>query len=354
MESDLDLINSLHKYLQPITYTKITQIKRLWVILLSPYFTSLYHNLPKTSSGEAGANITMEATNFQNRHDVLGAGTHTSPTNSHTSRQTNDITNNTVNPGPTLREEKVSHDFARGPGNYSTSPAHDSSQQERANIIRATEIGDPNGRIPTAQDTHNQLNDARDDLIATQRNNPSAAASHASQGVPRTNKGNTDTGVPTLQSGHQNSNYTPGYDGAADAVRHNSHIAEDHRPSVLAHEPVDPLTKVPTDRGDTTQQHSSNKGPGMIPGVSIGEKAKAPFAKIHVSNRQIICVHAVITQLTYPQGAGEMLRGNLAAVADSFTGDKKRQAENEGIARRGQEELTHGKFDKAQTSSVEY
>lgn len=248
----------------------------------------------------------MEATNFQNRHDVLGAGTHTSPTNSHTPRQTNDITNNTVNPGPTLREGTGSHDFAHDPGNYSTSPAHDSSQQERANTIRATEIGDPNGRIPTAQDTHNQLNDARDDLITTQRNNPSAAAFNASQDVPRTNVGNTDTGVPTSQRGHRNSNYAPGYEGAADAVRHKSHNAEDHRPSVLAHEPVTPLTEVPPDLSDTnqqtSQQTSSNKGPGMIPGPSIGQKAKASFAKIHVSNRQIICLHAAITQLTYLTG----------------------------------------------------
>lgn len=296
----------------------------------------------------------MEATNFQNRHDVLGAGTHTSPMNSHTPRQTNDITNNTVNPGPTLRGGTGSHDFAHDPGNYSTSPAHDSSQQERANTIRATEIGDPNGRIPTAQDTHDQLNDARDDLIAIQRNNPSAAASHASQGVPRTNMGNTDTGVPTSQRGHRNSNYAPGYEGAADAVRHKSHNAEDHRPSVLAHEPVIPLTETPPDLGDTTQQTSSNKGPEMIAGPSISQKAKAPFAKIHVSNRQNICPHAVITQLTYPQGAGEVLRGNLAAAADSFTGDTDRQAEDEGIVRRGQEEFKYGKFDKAQTSRVEH
>jgi hypothetical protein len=54
---------------------------------------------------------------------------------------------------------------------------------------------------------------------------------------------------------------------------------------VLAHEPVTPLTEVPPDLGDTTQQTYSNKGPGTIPGPSIGQKAKAPFAKIHVSHR---------------------------------------------------------------------
>lgn len=49
-----------------------------------------------------------------------------------------------------------------------------------------------------------------------------------------------------------------------------------------------------------------------------------------------------------------MLRGNLAAAADSFTGDTDKQAKNEGIVRKGQEEFTHGKFQKAQTSGVEH
>lgn len=49
-----------------------------------------------------------------------------------------------------------------------------------------------------------------------------------------------------------------------------------------------------------------------------------------------------------------MLRGNLAAAADSFTGDTNKQAKNEGIVRKGQEEFTQGRFHKAQTSEVEH
>lgn len=49
-----------------------------------------------------------------------------------------------------------------------------------------------------------------------------------------------------------------------------------------------------------------------------------------------------------------MLRGNLAAAADSFTGNTSKQAEDEGIVRKGQEEFTHGRFSKAQTSRVEH
>lgn len=49
-----------------------------------------------------------------------------------------------------------------------------------------------------------------------------------------------------------------------------------------------------------------------------------------------------------------MLRGNLAAAADSFTGDTGKQAEDEGIVRKGQEEFTHGRFHKVQTSGVEH
>ncbi|KKY29361.1 hypothetical protein UCDDA912_g10716 [Diaporthe ampelina] len=179
---------------------------------------------------------------------------------------------------------------------------------------RNTEIGDPNGRIPTAQDTHNQLKAVQDQLAAAQRNSPSAASSYAAQGVPRTNMGDADTGASTSQRGHRNSNYAPGYEGAADAVRQKSYNADEHRPSVLAHEPVTPSTELPPDLGNnTTQPASSNQGPGMIPGPSIGQKAKVPFAKIH--------------------GAGEVLRGNLAAAADSFTGDTAKQTKDEAVKR---------------------
>lgn len=220
----------------------------------------------------------MEGPNFTNRHEMLGVGTHSSPTSHHTSRQTDDITNNTVSPGPTLREGTGTRDFAQDPGNNATSPIYDSSEQARTNISQATEIGDPNGRIPTAQETHNQLN-------AAQKNNPSAASSYVAHGVPRTHQDDANTVVSTSQRGHRNSNYAPGYEDAADAVRQKSYNAEEHRPSVLAHEPVTPLTEMPPDLGNNAQQTSSNKGPGMIPGPSIGQKAKAPFAKIHVSDK---------------------------------------------------------------------
>lgn len=246
----------------------------------------------------------MEATNFANRHEMLGVGTHSSPTPNHPPRRTDDITNNTVNPGPTLREHTGARKFANDPGNNVTSPVHNSKSDEaRLNTSRSTEIGDPNGRIPTAQDTHDQLSAAQGELAAAQKNNSSAASSHVAHGVPRTHMGDTDAGVPTSQRGHRNSNYAPGYEDAANAVKQRSYNAEEHRPSLLAHEPVTPLSEVPPDLGNNTQQTSSNKGPGMIPGPSIGQKAKAPFAKIHVSNSLSACIHAsVITQLTYPKG----------------------------------------------------
>lgn len=227
----------------------------------------------------------MEGPNFTNRHEMLGVGTHSSPTSHHTSRQTDDITNNTVSPGPTLREGTGTRDFAQDPGNNATSPIYDSSEQARMNISQATEIGDPNGRIPTAEETHDQLNTVRDELAAGQENNPSATSPYVAHGVPRTHQDDANTRVSTSQRGHRNSNYAPGYEDAAGAVRQRSYNAEEHRPSVLAHEPVTPLTEVPPDLGNNTQQTSSNQGPGMIPGPSIGQKAKAPFAKIHVSDK---------------------------------------------------------------------
>jgi hypothetical protein len=232
----------------------------------------------------------MEATNFANRHEILGVGTHSSPNPTHhAARQTNDIYDNTVNPGPTLREKSGTgaRDFAQGvPGNNSSAPVHNSGQQTRTNTIQATEIGNPTGRIPTAQDTHEQLDAARHELAAAQRNHPSATPKEVTQGVSQTHPGTTEAGgVPTSQRGHRNSNYAPGYEGAADAVKHKSHNAEDHRPSLLAHEPVTPSTEVPPDLGQTTQQAASSRGSGTVPGSSIGQKAKAPFAKIHVSTK---------------------------------------------------------------------
>lgn len=233
----------------------------------------------------------MEAPNFTNRHEILGAGTHSSPTSKHTPRQTDDITNNTVSPGPTLREGTGTHDFAHDPGNNATSPIHNSKSEEaRLNVSRSTEIGDPTGRIPTAQDTHNQLNAAQGELAAAQKNEPSDASSYVVHGVPRTHMGAEDAGVSTSQRGHRNSNYAPGYEDAAGAVKQKSYNADEHRPSLLAHEPVTPLSEVPPDLGNSTQQTSSNKGPGMIPGPSIGQKAKAPLAKIHVSRRSSTCM----------------------------------------------------------------
>lgn len=227
----------------------------------------------------------MEAPNFANRHEILGVGTHSSPKSDHAPRQTNDITNNTVNPGPMLRGETGSRDFAQDPGNNITSPIK--SDQARLDVSQSTELGNPNNSIPTAQDTRNQLNDARDQLTAApQRNNPSAVgnSTQVAHGVPRTEVGDgAGTGVSTSQRGHRNSNYAPGYEDAANAVRQKSYNAEEHRPSVLAHEPVTPLMEVPPDLGNNTQQTSSKEGPGTIPGPSIGQKAKAPFAKIHVS-----------------------------------------------------------------------
>ncbi|KAG8168473.1 hypothetical protein KVR01_001222 [Diaporthe batatas] len=282
----------------------------------------------------------MEATNFANRHDMLGVGTHTSPTHDHATRQTNDIYENTVSPGPTLRggSGTKTRDFAQGqdPGNNSSSPIHSSAQQARTNTVQATEIGDPDGRIPTAQQTHHQLGAARDALASVRRNNPNASSTTTTHGLPRPQTGATDAGVPTSQRAHRNSNYAPGYEGAADAVKHKSHNAQDHRPSILAHEPVTPLTEVPPDLDGTTEEAAGppSRAPGAIPGPSIGQKAKAHLDKIH--------------------GAGEVLRGNLAAAADSLTGDKDKQAEDEGVVRRGQEEFTNGRFDRGQTSQVEH
>lgn len=222
----------------------------------------------------------MEPANFANRHDELGVGHHSSISNQ-TSQRPNDMTNDTVGSGPTPSEDIGARDFAHNPGAVasSASPAH----QARANVSGATEIGDPNGRIPTAQDTHNQRKAAHSQLAAMEKNELPGGSSSTGQGVPQAPCGDSGTGISTSQRGHRNSNYAPGYESAADAVRQRSYNEDEHRPSLLAHEPVTPLTEVPPDPGNNAQHNCPTSGPGMIPGPRIGQKAKAPFAKIHVS-----------------------------------------------------------------------
>ncbi|KAK2615297.1 hypothetical protein N8I77_002062 [Diaporthe amygdali] len=275
----------------------------------------------------------MANPNFTNRHEILGVGDNT-PTSNQTSLQPQDITHNTLGSGSAPHADIGARDFVHNPGTAASSSCRSPAHEAKANTAGATEMGDPNGRIPTAQDTHDELNAAQSDLATTEQDELPGRRSGIGRSAPGAHLEDAAAGVSTSQRGHRNSNYAPGYEGAADAVTHKSYNADEHRPSLLAHEPVTPATEVPPDVGNDGYNTPATSGPGMIPGPSLGQKAKAPFAKIH--------------------GAGEVLRGNVAAAADSFTGDKAKQAKDEEIVRKGQREFTDGRFDRAQALRVEH
>jgi len=208
----------------------------------------------------------MDPSNFKNNHENLGVGNN-SPTNTHAPQDSRDITNNTISSGPTPREISGGPEFERNRGTAASSSCHSPGHEAKAQTAMATEIGDPNGRIPTAEDTKNQLAAARNSDLPV---GPSKTAQHYPEA---SHLGHPASGVPTTERAHRNSNYAPGYEDAANAVRPKSYNAEEHRPSLLAHEPATPASELPPNLGNASENDSAASGSGMFPGPSISQKA---------------------------------------------------------------------------------
>lgn len=135
-----------------------------------------------------------------------------------------DTYDNTINDRLVPQDEHV----ARGseydtpvPGR-ATSDNHDLSRRVKTAV--ATEIGDPEGRIPSAEQTREQLAAAKDSQLPVDasRSEPTHPASGSS--------------IHATAREHRKSNYAPGYEKAFDVVPQKSYDADGHEATFLPHE----------------------------------------------------------------------------------------------------------------------
>ncbi|KUI73070.1 hypothetical protein VM1G_08652 [Cytospora mali] len=181
----------------------------------------------------------MDPSNYANRHEQLGVGDNT-PTSSQSPRESRDLGNDTLDTHPSPQNAVEGRDNVYNPGKPAPTTIKHAGNDAKWDTVAGTEIGDPNGRIPTAQETHDQLAAARSAELAVDD-------SKAVPGPPRSGYGDVTPGSSTKVREHRNSNYAPGYEDAARAVHPKSYEAADHHPNLLSHEPVTPLTEVPPD-----------------------------------------------------------------------------------------------------------
>lgn len=180
----------------------------------------------------------MDPSNWANRHEQLGVGD-IKPTKFNP-REPRDFGNDTLD---TVPNPQKAVDNVQNPGVPGSSSIRHAGNDAKWDTVAGTEIGDPHGRIPTARDIHEQLATARNDEL-------SIAASKVAPGPSRSGYGDVVPGSSTTLRKHRDSNYAPGYEGAAQAVQYKSHEASDHHPNLLSHEPVTPLSELPPDLND--------------------------------------------------------------------------------------------------------
>lgn len=180
----------------------------------------------------------MDPSNYTNRHEQLGVCDNTPTTLN--PREPRDFGNDTLDMVPKPKKAVDGYNDVYDPDVPGSSSTKLTANNAKWDTVAGTEIGDPNGRIPTAQKTHEQLAAARSDEL-------SVAASKVAPGPPRSGHGDVAPGSSTAARKHRNSNYAPGYEEAAEAVRYRSYEETDHRPNLLSHEPVTPLSEVPPD-----------------------------------------------------------------------------------------------------------
>ncbi|KAJ4402145.1 hypothetical protein N0V82_010809 [Gnomoniopsis sp. IMI 355080] len=141
-----------------------------------------------------------------------------------------DLYENTIDKPMSAEEaEGRGSDYDAGVPGTLTAANHDIAR--RVKTAATTEIGDPEGRIPSAARTREQLAAAlNSDLpVGTStdlRNHPQGP--HQNDSAPN-----------SIAREHRNSNYAPGYEKAFDAVPKRSYDADGHEPAVLPHEQLE-------------------------------------------------------------------------------------------------------------------
>lgn len=135
-----------------------------------------------------------------------------------------DIYNDTV--GDPTQEQADDRSADYDPGVPGTATAADHDLSRRKEVAAATEIGDANGRIPSAQHTSNQLAVARSSQLP-----PTVeAASRARSAEPHPADHEEE------RERRRKSNYGVGYEKAFDAVPQRSYGEAGHAPRELSHE----------------------------------------------------------------------------------------------------------------------
>lgn len=159
----------------------------------------LNKNLQKTTK--------MDASNYNNRHEVLGVGNN-APTTAQVHNNPATAERSTVNQPATT----TTQDFAYNPG-QATHPTeqHDLARREAVSAVACN--------IPSPEYTRQQLAAAQNSELT------SPASKTAVTGVP-----------PTEMRRHRESNYAAGYESAAAAVPERLHGEEGHNPVILSHE----------------------------------------------------------------------------------------------------------------------
>lgn len=138
-----------------------------------------------------------------------------------------DLYDNTLDRRSQTQVNNRNADYDPGVPGTATAATHDLPRRE--DVAAATEIGDPNGRIPSDQNIRDQLEAARRSSLPVGTSSSVQAHSIA------------DTHAPTsLEDGIGKGNYAPGYEKAYDAVLQKSYEGAGHAPVELPHERLEP------------------------------------------------------------------------------------------------------------------
>lgn len=141
-----------------------------------------------------------------------------------------DLYTNTIDrPMSTEESEDRGSDYDAGVPGTRTAATHDIDR--RAKMAAATEIGDPEGRIPSAEQT-------REHLAAALNSELPVDASRDLRNHPQSPLHN-ESSLNSKAREHRKSNYAPGYEKAFDAVPQRSYDADGHEPAVLPHEQLE-------------------------------------------------------------------------------------------------------------------
>lgn len=268
----------------------------------------------------------MEPANLANGHQMLGVGDNPSTTPQIQNDQTpyppqyaRLSESGTV--GRFSTKGREIYDFTYGPDVQGSVPTTDHDLDTRAAVASQTEIGNPNGLIPTSAQTQEQL-------AAIQASDLPVTASRTSGAVKRTYFGHNDdeklgfcSNPPVTHTGagvgneasdrlweHRKSNYAPGYERAAEAVPQKTYRAEGHESVSFPHEQLGgndssgsrnvPPVLPPRTQGHDYALSSGTTGIGAArgsengtrrdsPGASLGSKVKETFALVHVSGHDL-------------------------------------------------------------------